>query len=490
MIIEILGAKMLAPYVGTSHFVWTAQIAVTLVALAAGYYSGGWLVDQTPKLSRIYVCVLGAAAYLALTVLLVRPVSYACLGLPLPIGSLLASTFLYFVPLALLAMVGPFMVRILTISMAEVGGTIGRLTAISTFGSFLGTILIGYVLIPFLPNSITMGLTAVLLIVVALAYFVAWEKRGLVRPAVIILCAGTMALVAANFVLEKRAHFSEAVELYRANSNFGLVQVLENQSGDRRFYLNDYLIQNIYDPREKKSLALFTYALHGLAEAYTPSVKHALCIGMGVGIVPMEFARGGALVDVVEINPAVVPIAQRYFDCSTNQLHLTIGDGRYVINATTNLYDTVILDAFLGDSSPSHLMTREAFQAIKRILSPSGTLVMNTFGEFEAGRDFFMASLEKTLRAVFPSVKIHASGNGNVFFVASPAAVLTIKQEPDFDAVPLVCRQGVMSAFNGLVHADPDHGIVLSDDYNPVEYFDAASREEHRRRLAMHMKSL
>ena len=40
MIIEILGAKMLAPFMGTSHFVWTAQIAVTLVALATGYYAG------------------------------------------------------------------------------------------------------------------------------------------------------------------------------------------------------------------------------------------------------------------------------------------------------------------------------------------------------------------------------------------------------------------------------------------------------------------
>ena len=69
MIVEILGAKMLAPYVGTSHFVWTAQIAVTLVALAAGYYAGGRLVDRSPKLSRLYGCILVAAVYLCLTVL-------------------------------------------------------------------------------------------------------------------------------------------------------------------------------------------------------------------------------------------------------------------------------------------------------------------------------------------------------------------------------------------------------------------------------------
>src|SRR6516165_3771940 len=151
MFVEILGAKMLAPYVGTSHFVWTAQIAVTLVALAVGYYFGGRLVDQTPQLRRIYYCILAAAIYLAMTVVAVRPVAYACLTFRLAIGSLLASTFLFFVPLALLAMVGPFLIRVLTVSVAGVGGNIGRLTAVSTFGSFVGTVLIGYVLIPFLP---------------------------------------------------------------------------------------------------------------------------------------------------------------------------------------------------------------------------------------------------------------------------------------------------------------------------------------------------
>src|SRR5215468_8337638 len=65
MIVEILGAKMLSPFVGLSHFVWTAQIAVTLVALACGYYAGGRLADRSPNLSRLYWAVLVAAGYLA-----------------------------------------------------------------------------------------------------------------------------------------------------------------------------------------------------------------------------------------------------------------------------------------------------------------------------------------------------------------------------------------------------------------------------------------
>src|SRR3954452_21969804 len=91
MVIEILGAKMLAPYVGTSHFVWTAQIAVTLLALAAGYYVGGKLADRTPVPGRMYAAILAAAVYLCLTVRVVEPVAYWCLQYRLALGSLLAS---------------------------------------------------------------------------------------------------------------------------------------------------------------------------------------------------------------------------------------------------------------------------------------------------------------------------------------------------------------------------------------------------------------
>src|SRR4029079_9383788 len=96
MIVEILGAKMLSPFIGLSHFVWTAQIAVTLIALACGYYAGGRLADRSPRLSWLYWAISGAALYLALTVLLCEPVAYWCLDFNLAVGSLLASSILFF----------------------------------------------------------------------------------------------------------------------------------------------------------------------------------------------------------------------------------------------------------------------------------------------------------------------------------------------------------------------------------------------------------
>ena len=491
MIIEILGAKMLAPFLGTSHFVWTAQIAITLVALATGYYVGGRLADSRPRLGLLYGSILGAAIYLGFSIVIVEPVAYWCLKFKLATGSLLASAFLFFVPLALLAMVGPFLIRVITSSVQNLGGNVGRLTSISTLGSFAGTILIGYVLIPFFPNSIIMYLTSGLLMAIAAVYFMVWERSG---PTVTAVGSGIglgLLLGYGGITKEALVHTSHTEELYRSNSNFGLVQVLQDNDRAARYFVNDYLIQNIYDPAEKKSMALFTYMLHDLARSYTPTIERALCIGLGVGIVPSEFARKGVEVDVVEINPAVVRVATEYFDCATEKLNITIGDGRYVVNrAADHQYDTVILDAFLGDSSPSHLMSKQSFEATRRILKPHGTLVINSFGEFSEGMNFFCASIDKTLRTVFKSVLIHASGNGNVFFVASDQPELRIHTEPSFDHVHWSVRRGAEGAYAGLQTIDPKAGIVLTDDYNPVEYYDSGNREKHRRQLAFRMRAL
>ena len=187
MVVEILGAKMLSPYVGLSHFVWTAQIAVTLVALSCGYYAGGRLADRSQELPRLYWAILGAALYLAVTVRICEPVAYWCLDFDLAVGSLLASGILFFIPLALLAMTGPFLVRVITSSVSGVGGNVGRLTAIGTLGSLAGTLLIGYVLIPLLPNSLTMYFTALALMLVCIGYFLL--ARRLVPAAVILAWA-------------------------------------------------------------------------------------------------------------------------------------------------------------------------------------------------------------------------------------------------------------------------------------------------------------
>ncbi len=487
LIIEILGAKLLAPYLGTSHFVWTAQISVTLLALAVGYYLGGILVDRTRELHHLFLAMLGAAIYLALTLFITEKVAYACLGLGIRLGSILCSAFLFFVPLTLLAMTGPFLIRLLSKSIEGVGSQAGRLSAVSTLGSVGGAMLIGYVLIPLLPNSITVLVTSAVLALLALTYRIVFaQKKGSLNTgcflALASLCAGTFAIKQ-----DLRTDYYRLKEIHRSNSNFGMLQVLQvkDDSMTNYYFCNDNLSQNVYFKDTKQSGALFTYMLHGLARGYTTNLQSALCIGLGVGIVPSLLAQEGVMVEAVEINDAVVPIAQKYFDLDPTQFTLHIEDGRSFLNRTRLRYDTVILDAFLGDSSPSHLMTREAFQAMRAVLNPGGVVVMNCFGHLDNQRNFFIASLERTLESVFKKVRIHNSGGGNVFIVASDRADMELVPPTDFSAVHRFLVAQVRSCYASQVATAPDRGRVLTDDYNPVDFYDANNREEFRRNMAL-----
>jgi spermidine synthase len=198
----------------------------------------------------------------------------------------------------------------------------------------------------------------------------------------------------------------------------------------------------------------------------------------------MRLAHSGILVDVVEINPAVVPLAQEYFDFDISKVNLTIDDARHFLTTTHSRYDTIHLDAFVGDSMPSHLMTLEAFQAIKDHLEANGTLVINSFVSFVPGRDFLGTSLNRTLRQVFKEVAIHASDSGNVFYVASDRTPLNVVRTPTFAETHPSKYLQVRATFANRVTVAPELGVVLTDDYNPADFRDAANREELRKLLA------
>ncbi|MGV3773248.1 MAG: fused MFS/spermidine synthase [Verrucomicrobiales bacterium] len=491
LIVEILGAKMLSPFIGTSHFVWTAQITVTLLSLAIGYYFGGRLVDKSARLSRLYTCLLVAALYLALTILVVDKVSYAFLKVNLALGALMASAALFFVPLTLLAATGPFLIGVMASSLKILGTQVGRLSAISTIGSVLGTLLIGYVLIPYLPNSVTMFVTSAALALLAIIYKLVWGKNERDGSRMVVLLVAVLLLGSLGMARDLSKESSNVNRLYKGNSNFGSLEVIESRDGLKRFYLNDYLVQNTYSPVHKESMSLFTYMLHRLAKAYhaEPKLEKVLCIGMGVGIVPMKFAAEGLNVEAVEINPMIIPVAEKYFDFDKTKVKVAVEDGRYYLNSQSNIYDAIILDAFLGDSSPSHLMTREAFQTMKQHLTPKGVLVINSFGDFAEGNNFLVTSLNKTLRTVFRTVRIHATGNGNVFFVATENAEPAFNPPSPMDA-PAGMQQEILAGYNSQITLDPKLGTLLTDDYNPADFFDAGNRERHRRALAISMQGL
>lgn len=149
MALELLGGRLLAPYFGSSIYVWGAIITVFMLALSVGYLAGGAWSQRSPSLRRL-CALLVAAAVTAAPIILAGDAMLEALSSRLGdprMGSLAASLLLFFVPTVISGMVSPYAVRLLVADRASAGAAAGRLYFVSTFGSAAGTLLTSFYLV-------------------------------------------------------------------------------------------------------------------------------------------------------------------------------------------------------------------------------------------------------------------------------------------------------------------------------------------------------
>lgn len=180
MTIEMLGARIMAPYFGGSLSVWGSILTVFMLALACGYLIGGKLSARQPSLFN-YAFFFLAAAALSLPIIffadeIMRPIF---LAIEDPrYGSLLASLFLYFLPTTILGMISPYSVRLLVENSDHSGQKAGLLFFVSTIGSAAGTLGTSfYLVLWFEVNEIVFG-TAAALAMIGAVLMVAGIRRG------------------------------------------------------------------------------------------------------------------------------------------------------------------------------------------------------------------------------------------------------------------------------------------------------------------------
>lgn len=166
MCIEMLGARILAPYFGSSVYVWGSIIAVFMLSLAFGYLLGGRLSARHPNPITYALFFVGAALFSLPIVLVADSVMELIFDQVADprYGSLLAAILLYFVPICIMGMISPYSVRLLVENEQQSGSMTGLLFFTSTLGSFLGTILTSfYFVLWFEVNTIMWGSAGALL---------------------------------------------------------------------------------------------------------------------------------------------------------------------------------------------------------------------------------------------------------------------------------------------------------------------------------------
>ena len=184
MAFEIVGSRMLGPYVGTSIFVWTGIIGVILMCLSLGYYYGGKIADKMPEFKILALVIFVAGIFIAVSTLIKDGLLTSLLQVfdDVKLVSLLASFLLFSIPSVLLGMVSPYAVRLKIKSLAKSGSAVGNLYAISTLGSITGTFMAGFYLIPSYGVIYILNLLAFTLALSALLLFFVYRKSKIEIP--------------------------------------------------------------------------------------------------------------------------------------------------------------------------------------------------------------------------------------------------------------------------------------------------------------------
>ncbi len=190
--VELSASRLLAPYFGSSLFVWANLIGLILLYLTVGYYVGGRLADRSPRPGVLYTLTIIAAFLISVIPFLSRPIllwsqsAFATYSIGVFYGSLVSVILLFAIPMILLGCVSPFAIRLRIEQVGKSGRTSGQLYAISTAGSIVGTFLPVLLLIPNIGTYRTFFTFAVALLLVSIAGLVggsrgAGDHKGLVK---------------------------------------------------------------------------------------------------------------------------------------------------------------------------------------------------------------------------------------------------------------------------------------------------------------------
>jgi spermidine synthase len=289
-------------------------------------------------------------------------------------------------------------------------------------------------------------------------------------------------------------------EVFSSDSFYGNLKVLDYTYEDkhRRELLIDGFGQSFIDMKNRISVYTYPYFIEFLPYSLNPFGKKCLVIGLGAGIIPMWYEERGIKCDVVDIDPKVVDVAKRYFGFNITG-DIIISDARYFLLKSEKKYDYILVDVFSGDVTPSHILSLEAFKLLKEKLTAKGILSFNLIGSIKK-ETFMTASVIKTLKKVFETVKIYPNssiesldGILNITVVAYNHPPINFNPEivKDFIVHPAV--KPLVSEFLGkeFVFAQNTPAILLTDEYNPIDFFDIWVKERIRQRYLeyadMHM---
>ncbi|MBN2047507.1 MAG: fused MFS/spermidine synthase [Anaerolineaceae bacterium] len=482
---EMAASRLLANVFGTSNLVWASIIGLILIYLSAGYFLGGFWTDRSPNFRTFFKILLWAGVSTALIPVISRPVlrlaanAFDMLQIGILLGAFVSVMILMVVPITLLGSASPFAIRLALDENGEsehVGKISGRIYAISTLGSFIGTFLPVLILIPLIGTYQTFIVIGAALCLVALIGF--WRAEGwryMLRFAwVLVLLPGL-----SFFGLPGQAKNSAGM-IYEVESAYNYIQVIEY--GDTRYLrLNEGQgVHSVYDPTQLYYAGpweqVLVAPLFNRAPYDLDQVKRMAIVGLAAGTTARQASvvYPQIVIDGYEIDPKIVDVGREYFDMDMDNLNVFVEDGRWGLKHSPHAYQVISVDAYRPPYIPPHLTTREFFGVVYDHLAEDGVMVIN-IGRAPNDRSLIDA-LGTTIQTVFPSVYVMdlPDSYNSILFATKQATtkedfyrnLADVWNDPETDEL---LRQAMMLTYSNL-QDPPETTIVFTDDKSPIEW--------------------
>ena len=410
MILELIAARVLSPYVGSSNLIWTTIIGIMLTSMSIGYWFGGKMADKNKEndikilSNSLLISAIATSVIPILEVIFIDVLSQ--LSSNLILVAIICATVTFGIPSFLLATVSPIAVKIKNNSMDHIGATSGKISSLSTIGSIFGTFFAGFILIPNLGvRNIILG-CSILLWILSVYLFNKKDKKYYILMIVeLLIIIGLNVLGGYLFQVRNpeitRDVDSEYSRIWVTNLDVGetTYKTLQVDTG-----LESYINQ---ETGEMGATYLYYYDLF---EYYDKEANDALMIGGAAYTYPMHYLKKyeNKTIDVVEIDEKMTQIAEEEFGLDKNNpnLGLITQDGRSYLNYNEKKYDTVFIDAFKGLNAPFELTTYEAMQKVYNSLDENGTVITNIISAIEGDDADFIKYEYSTYKAIFDDVKV------------------------------------------------------------------------------------
>ncbi len=485
LVVEIAGARALAPFFGTSLAVWTAMITSTLLFLATGYGLGGRMSEKRPD--ALPLVFWGAGGWLLLFPFWRSAVLGAFGGLGVSFGAFVSSAWLFGPPLTCMGAVSPLLVHRLGQLGVEAGRGAGTLFFVNTLGGLVGGWLTALVIIPLFPLRQSLAAFGAGLVLLG-GYWSrkqGGESHSLLTALASVFMIGMAPPPRNVFTLEANGQETARV-LSRKQGSTGLVQVIEVPGAWRSLYVNG-VDQGGIELADNTSRHPFSEYLALMAHRYHAHPRNVLLIGLGCGVLAKTLHEQGMHVTAVELDPVVAARARSDFFLPP-EVEVLVEDGRTFLGQARGSYDVVVLDVFAGESSPWYLLTREALTAMRARLAEGGRLVLNSVTQAN-GESEGLKRLEASLLAVFGEALVFVEprlpNEGEQLVNATlVAGKKLVPNEAPYRGKVSRHVLPFLGDFNGTPHRPARPGAVVdTDDFSSLDVAETKARMHWREQV-------